>query len=403
MRVAARGVACSCRRPGSSGSPAPTSPASSRSTATCTPRFDRLARLGIHRPSVADQARLYRALAPFALRRDAGAAGGGPARRAAALQEARPRRDLAPLRREQHVLPLGARPVDGLHLRGLPEGRRDARGGAGGEVRPRVPQARARARPAAARRRLRLGRPGPARREALRRQRHRRHALRAAGVPGAPRRSSARASATSRRSGTRTTATSPSAGFDAISSIGLTEHIGKDNYAAYFAFLQVAAQPAGPAAQPLHHAHRHRAAHDVQERLHQPLRLPRRRARARRSASSTAIEDQGFEVRHEENLREHYALTLMHWSRNLDEHWDEAVAEVGRRQGAGVEALPRRVADGLRPQHDPAAPGAARSRPTSTATPTCRCASASTPADRSVDAATDRGCRGRRRRGRRRR
>ena len=36
----------------------------------------------------------------------------------------------------------GARPVDGLHLRGVPEGRRDAGGGAGREVRPGLPQAR---------------------------------------------------------------------------------------------------------------------------------------------------------------------------------------------------------------------------------------------------------------------
>ena len=43
----------------------------------------------------------------------------------------------------------------------------------------------------------------------------------------------------------------------------------------------------------------------------------------------SAMEDQGFEVRHEENLREHYALTLAAWSRNLDDHWDEAVADVG--------------------------------------------------------------------------
>ena len=35
------------------------------------------------------------------------------------------------------------------------------------------------------------------------------------------------------------------------------------------------------------------------------------------------MEDAGWEVRHEENLREHYALTLMHWSRNLEEHWDD--------------------------------------------------------------------------------
>ena len=37
----------------------------------------------------------------------------------------------------------------------------------------------------------------------------------------------------------------------------------------------------------------------------------------------------GFEIRHEENLREHYALTLAGWCANLDAHWDEAVAEVG--------------------------------------------------------------------------
>jgi cyclopropane-fatty-acyl-phospholipid synthase len=34
-------------------------------------------------------------------------------------------------------------------------------------------------------------------------------------------------------------------------------------------------------------------------------------------------------VRHEENLREHYALTLAGWCRNLQTNWDECVAEVG--------------------------------------------------------------------------
>ena len=43
----------------------------------------------------------------------------------------------------------------------------------------------------------------------------------------------------------------------------------------------------------------------------------------------TVMNDNGFEVRHEENLREHYAKTLAGWCANLDEHWDEAVAEVG--------------------------------------------------------------------------
>ena len=41
------------------------------------------------------------------------------------------------------------------------------------------------------------------------------------------------------------------------------------------------------------------------------------------------VQNVGLEVLHEENLRQHYALTLRDWCRNLVEHWDEAVAEVG--------------------------------------------------------------------------
>ncbi len=37
----------------------------------------------------------------------------------------------------------------------------------------------------------------------------------------------------------------------------------------------------------------------------------------------------GFEARHMESLREHYALTLRHWVNNLEANWDAAVAEVG--------------------------------------------------------------------------
>ncbi len=43
----------------------------------------------------------------------------------------------------------------------------------------------------------------------------------------------------------------------------------------------------------------------------------------------TEAQDAGLEVVHEENLRHHYALTLRDWCRNLVEHWDEAVEEVG--------------------------------------------------------------------------
>ena len=120
----------------------------------------------------------------------------------------------------------------------------------------------------------------------------------------------------------------PETGFDRISSIGLTEHIGAANYPAYFSFLRSRLNPQGRL---LNHC------------------ITRTDTRQRTAYKSGFInryifpdgelvpvgkliapmEDAGWEVRHEENLREHYALTLMHWSRNLEEHWDEAVAEVG--------------------------------------------------------------------------
>ena len=39
-----------------------------------------------------------------------------------------------------------------------------------------------------------------------------------------------------------------------------------------------------------------------------------------------AAQAAGFEVRDVESLRPHYARTLRHWVRRLEEHWDEAVA-----------------------------------------------------------------------------
>ncbi len=41
------------------------------------------------------------------------------------------------------------------------------------------------------------------------------------------------------------------------------------------------------------------------------------------------MQDTGFEVLHEENLREHYALTLAGWCENLVDNWNECVDEVG--------------------------------------------------------------------------
>ncbi|MGH3363298.1 MAG: class I SAM-dependent methyltransferase [Nocardioidaceae bacterium] len=116
-------------------------------------------------------------------------------------------------------------------------------------------------------------------------------------------------------------------GFDAVSSIGLTEHIGVRNYPSYFSFIRAKLRPGGRV-------------------LNHCITRPDNNARAETGAFIdryvfpdgeltgsgriiTAMQDAGLEVRHEENLREHYALTLAGWSRNLVAHWDECVAEVG--------------------------------------------------------------------------
>ena len=110
-----------------------------------------------------------------------------PARpRPAAQPQAGRHRDQLPLRRLQRLLRAGARAVDDLHLRLLPDRGLDAGAGPGAQVRPGRPQARADPGNAAAGRRLRLGRDGPARGAQLRRLRARGHALPRAGVLGQP-------------------------------------------------------------------------------------------------------------------------------------------------------------------------------------------------------------------------
>ena len=68
----------------------------------------------------------------------------------------------------------------------------------------------------------------------------------------------------------------PETGFDAVSSIGLTEHIGKRQLPGYFAVPAGQAPAGGPPAQPLHHPPGQHRARGAPARLHQPLRVPRR-------------------------------------------------------------------------------------------------------------------------------
>jgi cyclopropane-fatty-acyl-phospholipid synthase len=118
-------------------------------------------------------------------------------------------------------------------------------------------------------------------------------------------------------------------GFDAVSSIGLTEHIGKAQLPGYFAFLYGRLKPEGRL---LNHCitriDDHEPARRAQGFINRYV-FPDGELEAPGHLVSL-VHDAGFEVRHEENLREHYAKTLAGWCANLDEHWDEAVAEVGQ-------------------------------------------------------------------------
>ncbi|MBA3422553.1 MAG: class I SAM-dependent methyltransferase [Thermoleophilaceae bacterium] len=116
--------------------------------------------------------------------------------------------------------------------------------------------------------------------------------------------------------------------FDAIASIGLTEHVGKAQLPSYFAFLHGKLAPRGRL---LNHC-------ITRPDDRQPVQLragfidryvfPDGEFIGPGHIIST-MHDAGFELRHEENLREHYARTLAAWEDNLNAHWDAAVAEIG--------------------------------------------------------------------------
>jgi cyclopropane-fatty-acyl-phospholipid synthase len=115
-------------------------------------------------------------------------------------------------------------------------------------------------------------------------------------------------------------------GFDAVSSIGLTEHIGVKNYPSYFGFL-------------------HDRLRDEGRLLNHCITRPHNRKQETGAFIDryvfpdgeltgsgriiTDVQNAALEVMHEENFRLHYARTLAGWCRNLAENWDDCVAEVG--------------------------------------------------------------------------
>jgi cyclopropane-fatty-acyl-phospholipid synthase len=139
--------------------------------------------------------------------------------------------------------------------------------------------------------------------------------------------------------------------FDAISSIGMSEHVGRRSLDSYTQHLFDLLRPGGrflnhaigrpvsfnPDPQPSRWSEMKR-----QTKIAVGLRGPSRIYSPfieryvfpdgelhEVGAMVSIFQAHGFEVRHLESLREHYALTLRHWIENLTKRFDEAVDEVG--------------------------------------------------------------------------
>jgi len=124
--------------------------------------------------------------------------------------------------------------------------------------------------------------------------------------------------------------------YDAISSIGMFEHVGLSQLDGYFQRCRSLLRPEGrllnhAISRPWHAGrmnHRRFAPRNLGHNFTDRYVFPDGELHEIGEVI-TAIQRAGFEARHMESLREHYALTLREWVRNLEARWDEAVAEVG--------------------------------------------------------------------------
>lgn len=115
--------------------------------------------------------------------------------------------------------------------------------------------------------------------------------------------------------------------YDAVSSIGMFEHVGLDRMGEYFARIRGLLAPGG------------RLLNHAISRPGRDAAIGRRSFLARYvfpdgelhevGSVVSAMSREGFEIRDVESLREHYARTTREWVANLEGAWGEAVALVG--------------------------------------------------------------------------
>ncbi len=167
--------------------------------------------------------------------------------------------------------------------------------------------------------------------------------------------------------------------YDAISSIGMFEHVGWTQLGEYFSRCFDLLAPGGRFLN-----------HGISE---PPFVFPNRVARVTSELRArfgrglghdffnryifpdgelhevglvvSAIQRAGFEARHVESLREHYALTLRRWVQNLDDGWDAAVEEAGEARARVWRLYLAASAVGFESNRHPDPPGARdQDRPT---------------------------------------
>ncbi|MGW0245463.1 class I SAM-dependent methyltransferase [Nocardia goodfellowii] len=114
--------------------------------------------------------------------------------------------------------------------------------------------------------------------------------------------------------------------FDAISSIGMFEHVGTKRSGEYFDTLRALLRPQGRL---LNHAISSIGGSRMQKRSFIGRYVFPDGELLDVGEVVLAMERAGFEVRDVESLREHYALTLRHWVANLENDWERAVSLVG--------------------------------------------------------------------------
>ncbi len=117
-------------------------------------------------------------------------------------------------------------------------------------------------------------------------------------------------------------------GFDAVSSIGLTEHIGVKNYPSYFTSLYDKLRVGGRLLNHCITRPDNKAPGLTRGGFIDRYVFPDGEITGVGTVIS-AMQDEGFEIRHAEDLREHYARTTRAWCKNISANWDECVAEAG--------------------------------------------------------------------------